>query len=178
MAEIFNEQRVIGVHIVPDGTVLHNGQRVVGIREADGGVLFTGGRRVLGVSVLSGNEVIYNEQVVIGAVIIRDGRTLYRFAGWKLDPVARELSDPDGVLINLSDGEFRLLMTLVERPRRVLTRDQLLDLSRGLNAEHFDRAIDVQVSRLRRKLARDGDEDLIRTVRNEGYLFSVDVDRR
>ena len=108
----------------------------------------------------------------------RDGRTLYRFAGWKLDPVARELSDPDGVLINLSDGEFRLLMTLVERPRRVLTRDQLLDLSRGLNAEHFDRAIDVQVSRLRRKLARDGDEDLIRTVRNEGYLFSVDVDRR
>ncbi|WP_425376295.1 hypothetical protein [Rhizobium vallis] len=77
MAEIFNEQRVIGVHIVPDGTVLHNGQRVVGIREAGSGVLFTGGRRVLGVSVLSGSEVIYNEQVVIGAVIIRDGRTLY-----------------------------------------------------------------------------------------------------
>ncbi len=108
----------------------------------------------------------------------RDGRTLYRFAGWKLDPVARELADPDGVLINLSDGEFRLLLALVERPRRVLTRDQLLDLSRGLNAEHFDRAIDVQVSRLRRKLARPGEEDLIRTVRNEGYLFSADVDRR
>jgi two-component system OmpR family response regulator len=108
----------------------------------------------------------------------RDSRTLYRFAGWKLDPVARELADPDGVLINLSDGEFRLLLALVERPRRVLTRDQLLDLSRGLNAEHFDRAIDVQVSRLRRKLARAGAEDLIRTVRNEGYLFSADVDRR
>jgi len=108
----------------------------------------------------------------------RDGRTLYRFAGWKLDPVARELADPDGVLINLSDGEFRLLLALVERPRRVLTRDQLLDLARGLNAEHFDRAIDVQISRLRRKLARAGDEDLIRTVRNEGYLFSADVDRR
>jgi len=108
----------------------------------------------------------------------RDGRTLYRFAGWKLDPVARELIDPDGVLINLSDGEFRLLLALVERPRRVLTRDQLLDLSRGLNAEHFDRAIDVQISRLRRKLTRAGEDELIRTVRNEGYLFGADVDRR
>lgn len=108
----------------------------------------------------------------------RDGRTLYRFAGWKLDPVARELVDPDGVLINLSDGEFRLLMALVERPRRVLSRDQLLDLSRGLNAEHFDRAIDVQISRLRRKLMRGGEDELIRTVRNEGYLFGADVERK
>jgi len=113
-----------------------------------------------------------------GEVRPRDGRTLYRFAGWKLDPLARELADPDGVIINLSDGEFRLLLVFVERPRRVLTRDQLLDLSRGLNAEHFDRAIDVQVSRLRRKLQRAGDDDLIRTVRNEGYLFGADVDRK
>ena len=113
-----------------------------------------------------------------GSVKSRDGRTLYRFAGWKLDPMARELADPDGVIINLSDGEFRLLLVFVERPRRVLTRDQLLDLSRGINADHFDRAIDVQVSRLRRKLQRTGDDDLIRTVRNEGYLLSADVDRR
>ena len=105
------------------------------------------------------------------------GRALYRFAGWKLDPLARELADPDGVIINLSDGEFRLLLAFVERPRRVLTRDQLLDLSRGVNTEHFDRAIDVQVSRLRRKLQR-GEDELIRTVRNEGYLFGTDVDRR
>ena len=77
MAEIFNEQRVIGVHIVPDGTVLHNGQRVVGIREAGSGALFADSRRVLGVSVLSGSEVIYNEQVVIGVVIIQDGRKQY-----------------------------------------------------------------------------------------------------
>lgn len=108
----------------------------------------------------------------------RDGRTLYRFAGWRLDPVARELVDPENVLINLSDGEFRLLLTFVERPRRVLTRDQLLDLSRGVNAEHFDRAIDVQISRLRRKLSRANEDELIRTVRNEGYLFGADVDRR
>ena len=103
------------------------------------------------------------------------------FAGWRLDPLARELFDPDEVLIQLSDGEFRLLMALVDHPRRVLTRDFLLDQSRGANAEHFDRAIDVQVSRLRRKLARTdgrGGDELIRTVRNEGYMFTVDVERR
>ncbi|PZQ60793.1 MAG: DNA-binding response regulator [Sphingomonas taxi] len=109
------------------------------------------------------------------------GRPYLRFAGWRLDPVGRELLDPDGVVINLSDGEFRLLLALVEHPRRVLTRDQLLDMSRGANAEHFDRAIDVQISRLRRKLCRDGGgggDDLIRTVRNEGYMFISDVDAR
>jgi two-component system OmpR family response regulator len=109
------------------------------------------------------------------------GRPYLRFAGWRLDAVGRQLFDPDQVVINLSDGEFRLLLAFAEHPRRVLTRDQLLDLSRGLNAEHFDRAIDVQVSRLRRKLTRDeapvGDE-LIRTVRNEGYMFTCDVERR
>ena len=103
-----------------------------------------------------------------------------RFAGWRLDPLARQLLDPDEVVINLSDGEFRLLMTFIEHPRRVLTRDFLLDHSRGLDAEHFDRAIDVQVSRLRRKLGRNdgrGGDDLIRTVRNEGYMFTADVER-
>jgi two-component system OmpR family response regulator len=109
------------------------------------------------------------------------GRPYLRFAGWRLDPVGRQLFDPDQVVINLSDGEFRLLLAFAEHPRRVLTRDQLLDLSRGLNAEHFDRAIDVQVSRLRRKLTRDdapGGDELIRTVRNEGYMFTSDVERR
>ena len=89
--------------------------------------------------------------------------------------MARQLWDPDDVIINLSDGEFRLLLSLVERPRRVLTRDMLLDFSRGPNAEHFDRAIDVQMSRLRKKLARPGSEDLIRTIRNEGYMFVAEV---
>lgn len=102
-------------------------------------------------------------------------RQWLRFAGWRLDPVGRELIDPEDIVINLSDGEFRLLLALVEHPRRVLTRDQLLDLSRGAQADHFDRAIDVQISRLRRKLS-DGDE-LIRTVRNEGYMFTADVTR-
>ena len=105
-------------------------------------------------------------------------RTYLRFGGWRLDAIGRQLLDPEDVVINLSDGEFRLLLALVEHPRRVLTRDQLLDLSRGVNAEHFDRAIDVQISRLRRKLARDGAEELIRTVRNEGYMFVADVEAR
>ncbi|WP_229664563.1 response regulator [Sphingomonas metalli] len=108
-------------------------------------------------------------------------RPQQHFAGWRLDPQARLLTDPDDVVINLSDGEFRLLMTLVDHPRRVLTRDFLLDHSRGVQAEHFDRAIDVQVSRLRRKLARPdgrGGDELIRTVRNEGYMFAADVETR
>ncbi len=102
-------------------------------------------------------------------------RRFLRFAGWRLDPVGRQLLDPEGVVINLSDGEFRLLLALVENPRRVLTRDTLLDLARGINAEHFDRAIDVQMSRLRKKLARPGADELIRTIRNEGYMFVADV---
>ena len=105
-------------------------------------------------------------------------RAYLRFADWRLDPVGRQLLDPDHLVINLSDGEFRLLLALVENPRRVLTRDVLLDMSRGLNAEHFDRAIDVQMSRLRKKLQRPGKEDLIRTIRNEGYMFAADVSRR
>lgn len=104
-------------------------------------------------------------------------RHYHRFAGWRLDTTGRQLFDPEDVAINLSDGEFRLLLALIEHPRRVLSRDQLLDLSRGVNAEHFDRAIDVQMSRLRRRLAREGSEELIRTIRNEGYLFTAEVTR-
>ncbi|RZM36312.1 MAG: response regulator [Sphingomonas sp.] len=108
-------------------------------------------------------------------------RAFQRFAGWRFDPIGRELYDPDDVIIHLSDGEFRLLIALTERPRRVLSRDMLLDLSRGPAAENFDRAIDVQISRLRRKMSRldgQGGDDLIRTVRNEGYMFSADVEIR
>jgi two-component system OmpR family response regulator len=105
-------------------------------------------------------------------------RTYLRFAGWRLDSVGRQLFDPEGVTINLSDGEFRLLLALAEHPRRVLSRDMLLDLSRGMNTEHYDRAIDVQMSRLRKKMARPGADELIRTVRNEGYMFVADVSRQ
>ena len=100
------------------------------------------------------------------------------FAGWRLDLVRRELRSPQGVVVNLSSGEFSLLRAFVERPQRVLTRDQLLDFARGPDSDAFDRAIDVQISRLRRKLDDGGgSQDLIRTIRNEGYMFTAKVKR-
>lgn len=100
------------------------------------------------------------------------------FAGWRLDMVRRDLRSPRGVTIHLSTGEFTLLRAFVERPQRVLTRDQLLDMARGPDTEAYDRAIDVQISRLRRKLD-DGDGlEIIRTIRNEGYMFTPKVSRR
>ena len=100
-----------------------------------------------------------------------------RFAGWRMDVLGRTLYNPSGDPVILSDGEFRLLRAFVEHPRRVLTRDQLLDFARGEDSEHYDRAIDVQVSRLRRKLGGQGGQDLIRTVRSEGYMFAPMVER-
>jgi two-component system OmpR family response regulator len=100
------------------------------------------------------------------------------FAGWRLDLVRRELRSPAGVVVNLSSGEFSLLRAFVERPQRVLTRDQLLEYARGPDSDAFDRAIDVQISRLRRKLDDGGGgHDLIRTIRNEGYMFTAKVRR-
>jgi two-component system OmpR family response regulator len=99
------------------------------------------------------------------------------FAGWRLDLVRRELRSPRGVVVNLSSGEFSLLRAFVERPQRVLTRDQLLEFARGPDSDAFDRAIDVQISRLRRKLDDGGRQDLIRTIRNEGYMFTAKVRR-
>ncbi|WP_395391165.1 response regulator [Novosphingobium sp. BL-8A] len=106
---------------------------------------------------------------------VQSGEVL-RFAGWRMDLGLRLLFDPSNRLISLSDGEFRLLRAFAQHPRRVLTRDQLLDWSRGEDSELYDRAIDVQLSRLRRKLSDgDGGGDIIRTVRNEGYLFVPSV---
>jgi two-component system OmpR family response regulator len=101
------------------------------------------------------------------------------FAGWRFDLLRRELRSPDGVVVNLSGGEFTLLRAFVEHPQRVLTRDELLDFARGPDTEAYDRAIDVQISRLRRKLEDGrGGAELIRTVRNEGYMFMTSVQRR
>ncbi|MBC3501893.1 response regulator [Pseudomonas sp. SWRI59] len=108
-----------------------------------------------------------------------DVRTVLEFSGWQLEVLRRELRSPEGVLIPLSTGEFELLLVFAEHPRRVLSRQQLLDLARGKAHEAYDRSIDVQVSRLRRKLERDDDcEPLIRTLRNVGYLFSASVSKR
>jgi two-component system OmpR family response regulator len=101
------------------------------------------------------------------------GGGAYHFAGWSFDPRRRELRSPDGVTVALSSGEFRLLTVFLERPQRVLTRDQLLDLARGPSADVYDRAVDVQVSRLRKKLTGTDGAELIVTVRSEGYMFAV-----
>ncbi len=102
----------------------------------------------------------------------------YRFDRWSLDGRRRELVDESGVVTPLSSGEYRLLIALLERPGVVLSRDQLLDLTRGRSAAPFDRAVDNQVSRLRRKIERDPKNPvLIATVWGGGYRFSGEVDR-
>ncbi len=105
------------------------------------------------------------------------GQTL-EFEGWKLNLAKRELREPAGALVALTAGEFDLLVAFAERPKRVLNRDQLLDLTKGRAAAAFDRAIDVQLSRLRRKIETDPkDPSLIKTVRGGGYIFTADVVR-
>jgi two-component system OmpR family response regulator len=104
----------------------------------------------------------------------REQGRFFHFAGWTCDMHRRILRDPAEVVTPLSVGEFAFL----ERPQRVLSRDYLLDITRGDESEAFDRAIDSQVSRLRRKLALRSEAELIQTVRNEGYIFAAKVDVR
>ncbi|MGL5949766.1 MAG: response regulator [Aeromonas sp.] len=99
-----------------------------------------------------------------------------RFERWLLDCNRRELVDEEGVGLSLSTAEFDLLKVFLERPQRVLSRDQLLDLARGREAVAFDRAIDTLVSRLRRKLERDPkNPELIKTIWGGGYMLCVPV---
>jgi len=101
-----------------------------------------------------------------------------RFAGWTLEPARRRLLNPEQVEVPLTGGEYDLLLALVERANKVLTRDMLLDLLRGRQAGPFDRAIDVAISRLRRKLEDDGRQaQLIKTVRGGGYVLAADVQK-
>jgi two-component system OmpR family response regulator len=101
----------------------------------------------------------------------------YRFAGWALDVATRNLGAPDGVVVPLGGTEFRLLRVFLEHPGRVLTRDQLIDLMLSRDAAPFDRAIDVQVSRLRHRLREDArDPAIIKTVRSQGYVLAVPVE--
>jgi two-component system OmpR family response regulator len=105
--------------------------------------------------------------------LARQARQIH-FDRWALDTAQRELLGPDGMIVPLSAGEYRLLLTFLERPNIALTRDQLLDLTRGRNAEPFDRSIDNAVSRLRRKIEEDVKSPrLIKTVWGGGYVFTV-----
>src|SRR5262249_42329744 len=97
-----------------------------------------------------------------------------RFDRWTLDTAQRELAGPDGTIVPLSAGEYRLLLAFIERPNVALSRDQLLDITRGRNADPFDRSIDDAVSRLRRKIEDDPKAPrLIKTVWGGGYVFTA-----
>ena len=122
----------------------------------------------------------------IRSVLRRAGRGLasaaddldYEFEGWRLDPLKRRLLDPEGAVVAISSVEFRLLLTFLDHPRQVLDRDRLLDMVQGREAHLFDRAVDNQVSRLRRKIEADSkNPQLIQTVWGGGYLFAADVRR-
>jgi two-component system OmpR family response regulator len=101
---------------------------------------------------------------------------LAHFAGWTMDYTARHLVNPDGVVIALSGAEFRLMKIFIDHANRVLSRDQLLNLTAGRDADPFDRSIDLQISRLRQKLGEDArSPQIIKTVRNEGYVLATTV---
>jgi two-component system OmpR family response regulator len=102
----------------------------------------------------------------------------YEFSGFHLDVVRRQLYAPAGVAVLLTEGEFALLTSFIEKPGQILTRDELIERARGSESEVFDRAIDVQVSRLRRKLSVAGQGEIIRTIRGAGYMFDAKVKRR
>jgi two-component system OmpR family response regulator len=104
--------------------------------------------------------------------------SLYEFDGWRLDPLKRKLTDPAGTVVPISSAEFRLLVAFLNHPRQVLDRDRLLDMVQGREAHLFDRAVDNQVSRLRRKMEDDSrDPKLIQTVWGGGYRLAADVRR-
>src|SRR2546428_8816199 len=106
-----------------------------------------------------------------------EGIRAYRFDGWELNPNTRRLLSPAGQSVPLSNGEFSLLVVLLGAPSRILSRDQLLDLSRLHNDEVYNRSVDVQTMRLRRKIEKDPAEPrYIRTERGAGYLFGVPVE--
>lgn len=105
-----------------------------------------------------------------------DARVL-RFGGWSLDMVARHLVSAEGVVVPLGGAEYQLLRIFLSHPNHVLTRDQLMVLSKGHEAEPFDRSIDLQVSRLRHRLGEDpADPRIIKTVRGYGYVLTAAVE--
>lgn len=107
-----------------------------------------------------------------------ENNEVFEFEGWLLDPLKRRLSDPNGAAVPISSAEFRLLMAFVEHPRQVLDRDRLLDMVQGREAHLFDRAVDNQISRLRRKIEIDSrNPQLIQTVWGGGYMLAADVRR-
>ncbi len=108
---------------------------------------------------------------------ISEAGQLLSFGNWRLDTVARHLLDQDGTAVALSGAEYRLLRVFLDHPQRVLSRDQLLNLTQGREAELFERSVDLLVSRLRQRLRDDAREPShIKTIRNEGYVLAMPVE--
>ena len=104
---------------------------------------------------------------------------VYDFEGWQLDPLKRRLTDAEGAVVAISSAEFRLLLAFLDHPRQVLDRDRLLDMVQGREAHLFDRAVDNQISRLRRKIEVDSrNPQLIQTVWGGGYMLAAEVRKR
>ncbi|WP_028204376.1 response regulator [Paraburkholderia nodosa] len=107
---------------------------------------------------------------------VSEAAQLLAFGDWRLDTTARHLLDAEGTIVALSGAEYRLLRVFLDHPQRVLTRDQLLSLTQGRQADAFDRSIDLLVSRLRQRLRDEAREPrYIKTLRSEGYVFSSAV---
>lgn len=123
------------------------------------------------------NAVLRRTRMLPPNLIVTEAGRMLAFGKWKLDTTARHLLDAQGTVVTLSGAEYRLLRTFLDHPQRVLSRDQLLNLTQGRDADLFDRSIDLLVSRLRQRLADDArDPAYIKTVRNEGYVFTYAVE--
>ncbi|MGF1639416.1 MAG: response regulator [Rhodospirillales bacterium] len=132
----------------------------------------------------AGRELVARVRAVIrrarqgGTPVRPPSNTVFRFRGWRLVTASRELESDDGVVVPLSTSEFDLLLAFVLHPQTVLSRERLLDLTKGREATPFDRSVDTHVSHLRRKLGDPaGDPEIIKTVWGGGYLFSPGVTR-
>ncbi|HLI14323.1 MAG TPA: response regulator [Alphaproteobacteria bacterium] len=114
-----------------------------------------------------------NSAPAVDGKTTKDGETIV-FQGWHLDTLKRELRQPNGNILALTTGEFDLLLAFARNPNRVLSRDRLMDLVKGRDWAAYDRAIDTQVARLRKKIEQDpSNPRLIKTVRGAGYIFAV-----
>ncbi|WP_417362626.1 MULTISPECIES: response regulator [Gammaproteobacteria] len=123
------------------------------------------------------NAVLRRTRMLPPNLQISEVGQMVKFGDWRLDTVGRHLLDPQDTEVALSGAEYRLLKVFIDHPQRVLNRDQLLNLTQGRDAELFDRSIDLLVSRLRQRLGDDAREPTyIKTVRAEGYVFSVPVE--
>ncbi|BCG24988.1 two-component system response regulator BfmR [Pseudomonas sp. No.21] len=122
------------------------------------------------------NSVLRRTRMLPPNLQISESSRLIGFGQWRLDTSARHLLDAEGTMVALSGAEYRLLRVFLDHPQRVLSREQLLNLTQGREADVFDRSIDLLVSRLRQRLLDDAREPAcIKTVRSEGYVFSLPV---